>query len=49
MLFIIIGIIVVAVVSYMAANFKPGCDFDCYHCPFPDCILERDERDHRRD
>lgn len=49
MLIIIISVIAIILVARMAANFKPGCDFDCYHCPFPDCILERDEKDHKRD
>ena len=22
---------------------KPTCDRDCFHCPYPDCILDEED------
>lgn len=22
---------------------KPACDRDCFHCPYPDCILDEED------
>ena len=27
----------------MHTQNKPACDRDCFHCPYPDCILDEDD------
>lgn len=27
----------------MHTQNKPACDRDCFHCPYPDCILDEED------
>lgn len=43
LLIILIGLIILTIVLVYKNDGHFNCDYDCYHCPFPECSTEEKE------